>query len=101
MCLQHNIPVPNYEITAAEEGPYYSGFARFATSGIIAKGRPIGHVLNIFGRKNAKEAVARNVLRYLDEYVKETAVLDRELLREAGFTVEAGFAMTGDVPMGL
>lgn len=95
--MQHNISVPKYEITAAPEGPFYSGYARFATSSVIANGRPIAHVENIFGRRNAKEAVARNVMRYLDKYVKETARLDRELLMSAGFT---GFASTGDVHMG-
>lgn len=64
---------------------------------MIANGRPIGHVENIFGKKNAKEAVARNVMRYLDEYVKETKKLDLELLRDAGL---GAFATMGDVPMG-
>lgn len=36
-------------------------------------------------------------MRYLDEYIKETPRLDRELLMSAGFT---GFASMGDVPMG-
>lgn len=53
---------------------------------MIANGQPIAHVENIFGKRNAKEAVARNVMRYLDEYAKETARLDRELLISAGFT---------------
>ncbi|TID26845.1 Double-stranded RNA-binding protein [Venturia nashicola] len=97
LCIRHSIPVPIYNLTADPDGPFYSGDAKFP-SGVIANGRPIGRVENIFGRKNAKEAVARNLVRYLEEHVKEMEVLDGELLREAGFE---GFASLGDVQMGV
>jgi hypothetical protein len=98
ICIQYNINVPNYELKAALNGPFYSGFARFTNSPVIARGRPIGHVDKIYGQKRAKEAVAKNVLRYLDGYVKEQAKLDQELLRNAGFATGDGITID-DIPM--
>ncbi|QDS71004.1 hypothetical protein FKW77_007816 [Venturia effusa] len=63
ICLRQNIHVPTYELTPSATGPFYAGHALFTRSPVIANGRPIGHVENIFGKKNAKEAVARNVVR--------------------------------------
>lgn len=93
LCMKNSIPVPTYTLTATTPtAPYYKGHAHFPT-GIIAHGRPIGSVENIFGKKNAKEAVARNVLRYLVECVREREADDRRLLGEAGFGEVGGVGM--------
>ncbi|KAE9988774.1 hypothetical protein EG328_007378 [Venturia inaequalis] len=92
LCTRHTIPVPTYDITpSSPTSPFYSAHARF-TPGTIANGRPIGRVENIFGRRNAKEAVARNLVRYLEEHVREVGEVDRVLLREAGL---GGFVELG------
>jgi hypothetical protein len=53
----------------AKNEAIYSYVAYFKSDPHISKGQPIALVEKVYGRKNAKEECAKEVLRYLKNYL--------------------------------
>jgi hypothetical protein len=65
-----NITLPEYRLVVDPRvDSMYSGAAYF-NDPILPSG-PIGEVRNLFGKKSAKEAIAKSVLVFLKEWAKE------------------------------
>ena len=67
MCPTLNLSAPEYQLhpSSPDTLNIFSGAAYFTRNIEIAG--PIGEVRHIFGKKNAREAIAREVLRFLKD----------------------------------
>jgi hypothetical protein len=65
--LSLGISPPEYRELAKSDA-IYSYAAFFTQDAYISRGEPIGRVDGIYGRKNAKEECAKEVLRHLRDY---------------------------------
>lgn len=77
MCPTLNLSGPTYQLhpSSPDTLNIFSGAAYFARNPEMAAG-PIGEVRHVFGKKNAREAIAKGVLRVLkDEAARKLAGL--------------------------
>jgi hypothetical protein len=69
-CQQNSLSMPEPKLVQSG-GSFYSGAIYFPNNPRINKGEPIGQVSDIFGKKKAKEEMAKEALRFVREYVRE------------------------------
>lgn len=75
LCHSLGLPTPSYVLESNPEFPsIYSGYAHF--SGDPRVSGKLGEFTNIFGRKNAKEACAIEVVGFLESMRDQRAALD-------------------------
>jgi hypothetical protein len=87
LCERLGFEPPSYELSkVADNAALYNGFAHFRGDPRIDG--PIGEVRNIFGRKDAKEAIAQELVSFLksiEKHRREQQELDdRKRKRESG-----------------
>jgi hypothetical protein len=87
LCERLGFEPPSYELTkVAENGALYNGYAHFRGDPRIDG--PIGEVNNVYGRKDAKEAIAEELVSFLQSIEKhrreQQELDDRKRKRESG-----------------
>jgi hypothetical protein len=96
LCRLMGLAVPTYRITPSAEvsstsgkNEYWDGYADFGADGIkVPEG--LGKVANVYGKKNARERIAEEVLEWL---VKEERTRREEadaLMAQLGYPVKGG-----------
>ena len=87
LCERLGFQHPSYELTkVTENASLYSGYAHFGGDPRIDG--PVGEVTAVYGQKNAKEAIAEELVRFLRSIEKhrleQLEVDERKRKREEG-----------------
>ncbi|KAF2429435.1 hypothetical protein EJ08DRAFT_279005 [Tothia fuscella] len=70
LCKKLDITTPEY-ICVVTDGSFTNCAAHFVSNFHISRGEPIGVVENVFGKAKAKEECAKEVVRFLEEYIRK------------------------------
>jgi hypothetical protein len=88
LCYQLSFAVPTYEISKDGDGaPLYSGYAHFCGDPRISG--KIGEFQNVFGKKNAKERCAEEVISFLRD-IKRQRNLEQEDKKKRNRSTDTG-----------